>query len=107
MVLCTYNVGFLGRGIIASKDISKGTLIGVSKAFSSGYSQDYDSKLFSTITNSMTLAHMQNERKTMQNLRNNPQRSKEIYDLYSGDETTARKEEIPFGKNIFSNIATR
>uniref|UniRef100_A0A914QCX0 SET domain-containing protein n=1 Tax=Panagrolaimus davidi TaxID=227884 RepID=A0A914QCX0_9BILA len=86
-----------GRGIIASKDISKGTLIGVSKAFSSGYSQDCDSKLFSMIKNSMASAHMQNKLKTMQNLQNNPKRSKEIYDLYSGDETAAKKEEIPFG----------
>uniref|UniRef100_A0A914Q6Q3 SET domain-containing protein n=1 Tax=Panagrolaimus davidi TaxID=227884 RepID=A0A914Q6Q3_9BILA len=86
------NIPGKGRGILATKNIQKGALLCVSKAFSTGYSKDYDTELF----NACVASQMQNELKSMKNLQNNPQRSKEIYDLYSGDLTT-RNEEIPAG----------
>lgn len=98
-----HNTIFLGRGIISSKDIQKGTLLTVSKSFSSGYSNDFDADLFNASFNSGAIAHMQHELNTMQNLQKNPQTSKEFYDLCCGDDAK-QNEEIPSGKKIIPCI---
>uniref|UniRef100_A0A914QK96 SET domain-containing protein n=1 Tax=Panagrolaimus davidi TaxID=227884 RepID=A0A914QK96_9BILA len=89
-----------GRGIIASKDIKSGTLLAVSKAFASGYDQDYDGFLI-TINlirrDGGTAAQMLQVIQAMKNLQNNPKRAKEVYDLYAGADDTVTNEEILFG----------
>jgi hypothetical protein len=97
------NIPGKGRGIISSKDIQKGTLLTVSKSFSSGYSNDFDADLFNASFNSGAIAHMQHELNTMQNLQKNPQTSKEFYDLCCGDDAK-QNEEIPSGKKIIPCI---
>uniref|UniRef100_A0AC34FTA6 SET domain-containing protein n=1 Tax=Panagrolaimus sp. ES5 TaxID=591445 RepID=A0AC34FTA6_9BILA len=86
------NIPGKGRGVIASKDIKAGTLLVVSKAFSSGYSQDFPENLHSV--SQKDGSQMLQVIKTMENLKNNPQRAKEVYDLYAGDMGV---EEIPEG----------
>uniref|UniRef100_A0AC34FWL2 SET domain-containing protein n=1 Tax=Panagrolaimus sp. ES5 TaxID=591445 RepID=A0AC34FWL2_9BILA len=90
------NIPGKGRGIIASKNIKEGTLIAVSKAFSSGYSKDFDVDHFNMLLNPGGAAHMNHEHDTLKKLQNNPQSLKDIYDLYPGDLAT-RNEKIPFG----------
>uniref|UniRef100_A0AC34GNU2 SET domain-containing protein n=1 Tax=Panagrolaimus sp. ES5 TaxID=591445 RepID=A0AC34GNU2_9BILA len=88
-----------GRGIIASKDIQKGTLLVVSKSFASGYFQDFLGILMAINLAEKkidTTAHTLQAIQTMQMLKNNPQRANEIYDMYAGDDMM-EKEELPFG----------
>ena len=94
-----------GKGLIASEDILKGKLLMVSKAFSISIKKLRDennniqkSSLFclNLITNKIdTETKTLNLIETVQNLRNNPQRAKELYSLYTGD--LNRSEEIPNG----------
>uniref|UniRef100_A0A914YRG0 SET domain-containing protein n=1 Tax=Panagrolaimus superbus TaxID=310955 RepID=A0A914YRG0_9BILA len=88
-----------GRGIIALKDVKAGTLLAVSKAFASGYDQDFDGILL-TINlirkDGGTAAQMLQVIQAMKNLQNNPKRAEEVYALYAGD-TVTRDEKIPFG----------
>uniref|UniRef100_A0AC34FKY4 SET domain-containing protein n=1 Tax=Panagrolaimus sp. ES5 TaxID=591445 RepID=A0AC34FKY4_9BILA len=82
-----------GRGIIASENIKAGTLIVVSKAFSSGYSQDFPGSLNGLTPQQASQALQFN--KTMMKLQKNPQKAKELYQLFAGDMDTS--EEIPKG----------
>uniref|UniRef100_A0A914P4Q9 SET domain-containing protein n=1 Tax=Panagrolaimus davidi TaxID=227884 RepID=A0A914P4Q9_9BILA len=92
----------------ASKDIQKGTLIAVSKAFASGYSKDFPSIVMSLnmIRNDMeSTASTLRQIQTIQKLKNNPQRAKELYDLYDGVIDAARIQQI--GDNSFSSYDVR
>uniref|UniRef100_A0AC35F0H7 SET domain-containing protein n=1 Tax=Panagrolaimus sp. PS1159 TaxID=55785 RepID=A0AC35F0H7_9BILA len=92
------NIPGKGRGIIATEDIKEGTLLAVSKAFASGYSQDFPPILFAIDLirkEGGNAAQMLQIVRVMQNLQNNPQRAAEVYDLYAGD--MKQDEEIPFG----------
>uniref|UniRef100_A0AC34G5Z9 SET domain-containing protein n=1 Tax=Panagrolaimus sp. ES5 TaxID=591445 RepID=A0AC34G5Z9_9BILA len=97
-----------GRGIIASKDIQKGTLLAVSKAFSSSHSKDFPGKLISinVIRNAEeTAAQMLVIVRAMENILKNPQRAKEVYNLYSGHST--ENEQVPDAtahKNIYGDV---
>uniref|UniRef100_A0AC35F2E6 SET domain-containing protein n=1 Tax=Panagrolaimus sp. PS1159 TaxID=55785 RepID=A0AC35F2E6_9BILA len=91
------NIPGKSRGIIASEDIKMGTLLVVSKAFASGYSQDFPGLLITVNLirkDSGTAAQMLQATRAMLNLQYNPQKAKEVYDLYAGD---TQNEEIPFG----------
>uniref|UniRef100_A0AC34FZV2 SET domain-containing protein n=1 Tax=Panagrolaimus sp. ES5 TaxID=591445 RepID=A0AC34FZV2_9BILA len=88
------NIPGKGRGIIASEDIKAGTLLIVSKAFASGYSQDFLGPMNSATAKNVAQTLLIN--KAMKNLQKNPHRAKEVYDLYAGDDDM-EKEEIPEG----------
>uniref|UniRef100_A0A914P1I9 SET domain-containing protein n=1 Tax=Panagrolaimus davidi TaxID=227884 RepID=A0A914P1I9_9BILA len=93
------NIPGKGRGIIASEDISMGTLLVVSKAFASGYNQDFPGNLISINLirkDSGMAARMLQVTRAMLNLQNNPQKAQEVYNLYSGDDLN-QNQEIPFG----------
>ncbi|KAI1703543.1 SET domain-containing protein [Ditylenchus destructor] len=89
-----------GKGIIASKDIKKGTLLMVSKAFSMIYDEDFTGiDLLST--NLITkIADMKcsalNVIGTVQTLLKNPQRADELYALHTG-KNFEEASEIPKG----------
>uniref|UniRef100_A0AC34FAR2 SET domain-containing protein n=1 Tax=Panagrolaimus sp. ES5 TaxID=591445 RepID=A0AC34FAR2_9BILA len=93
------NIPGKGRGIIASKDIKAGTLLAVSKAFASGYDEDFDGILM-TINlirrEGGTAAQMLQVIDAMKKLQNNPKFGEEVYQLFAGDTVTTNGE-IPFG----------
>ena len=89
---------YLGRGIIALQDIKEGTLLAVSKAFSSGYDRDYPGTLYSVnlIRNKYDDAHAVFLLiDTVQKIHKNPEMAKDVYDLYAGDDMG--HEDVPFG----------
>uniref|UniRef100_A0A914Z667 SET domain-containing protein n=1 Tax=Panagrolaimus superbus TaxID=310955 RepID=A0A914Z667_9BILA len=92
------NIPGKGRGIIASEDIKEGTLLVVSKAFSTSLCQDFLS-LLGTIQSfkkqGATADQLLQVTQIMKNLQLNPQLGKEIYDLYAGD--LEQNVDIPFG----------
>ncbi|KAI6171541.1 Isoform A [Aphelenchoides bicaudatus] len=85
-----------GKGVVAKNDISKGTLIMVSKAFSTGYKKDFDGML---LTLNVIRKGQENAAsklqiiKAIEKVRKNPSTAKEVYSLYSGD--FSRDEDIP------------
>uniref|UniRef100_A0AC34GJ97 SET domain-containing protein n=1 Tax=Panagrolaimus sp. ES5 TaxID=591445 RepID=A0AC34GJ97_9BILA len=92
------NIPGKGRGIVASRDIKEGTLLVVSKAFSTSLCQDYPSLLVElkkfkkgTASADQILQVTQ----IMKNLQNNPNFGKEVYDLYADD--LERDIDLPFG----------
>uniref|UniRef100_A0A914Q0F3 SET domain-containing protein n=1 Tax=Panagrolaimus davidi TaxID=227884 RepID=A0A914Q0F3_9BILA len=78
-----------GRGIVATNDIKKGTLLVVSKSFATSYSKDFTGNLISInlIRNNEvgTAAEMLQTIRAMENLHKNPQRAQEVYQLFSGN----------------------
>lgn len=98
----------LGRGVIASKDIKKGTLLAVSKAFASGYQQDAVQPLMSInmISNKADgIANKLQMIRAVDNLRKNPQMTREVYSLYAGD--LPLDEEISEGLFILTIYSSR
>jgi hypothetical protein len=92
------NDQFLGKGIVATKDIKKGTLLLVSKPFAAGYAEDFSGYLRCTnlIDNKAKTAEQKLQIiRTIENLRKNPSKAKELYKLYAGD--LPRDEDIPDG----------
>uniref|UniRef100_A0A915CRW4 SET domain-containing protein n=1 Tax=Ditylenchus dipsaci TaxID=166011 RepID=A0A915CRW4_9BILA len=78
-----------GRGVIATKDIAKGTLLLVSKAFFIAYEDMLDTSLFAINTISDNLDEktaVLNKIGVMQKLQYNPQMSSDIYDLFAGND---------------------
>uniref|UniRef100_A0A915D4V8 Uncharacterized protein n=1 Tax=Ditylenchus dipsaci TaxID=166011 RepID=A0A915D4V8_9BILA len=89
-----------GKGILATKDIEKGTLLMVSKAFSiycGSEHPDIQLDAFNLISN-MPASKTQalNIIKTMQTLLQNPDKAEDFYSLHSGD--LSRDVRIPAGK---------
>ena len=89
----------LGRGIIASEDIPKGTLLVVSKAFAYGCSKDFPGTLIAINLIRKDVGFAANMLKVvriMRNLQNNPRMAKQIYGLYAGP-TVDSDEKVPDG----------
>ncbi|KAH7718142.1 tpr domain protein [Aphelenchoides avenae] len=87
-----------GKGLVASEDISKGTLLLVSKAFAMSCADEYVPMVFTVnVINGVPQFKTQtlNIVKTIQTLQRNPQRVQELYALYAG--TMSRDEAIPEG----------
>lgn len=87
------------KGVVASRDITKGTLLVVSKAFSITTSEEvsnYFIKSVNLINKSMDLQSQAiNLTKTINILNKHPNRANELYSLYAG--SFDRSEQIPFG----------
>uniref|UniRef100_A0A914EKB5 SET domain-containing protein n=1 Tax=Acrobeloides nanus TaxID=290746 RepID=A0A914EKB5_9BILA len=88
-----------GKGLVVTRDVPRGTLLLVSKAFNLTYDQDRNNSHlipYNMLTKEMdTGVEAVNILETVQALKRNPQRTRELYDLYAGD--CNRDEEIPEG----------
>jgi hypothetical protein len=81
-------------------------LILVAKPFAAGYKKDvpYDLNAFSKINEKLgNAAHKLQIVQTVDQLRKNPSKAKELYKLYAGD--LPRDEEIPEGKLFYICLA--
>ncbi|KAI6177647.1 SET domain-containing protein [Aphelenchoides bicaudatus] len=87
-----------GKGILATENIKKGTLLSVSKAFAIGYQKDHRGYLMAVNLirdHADGAANKLQMIRVMEKLRKNPSRAKEVYSLFAGK--LPRDENIPEG----------
>jgi hypothetical protein len=102
-ILNLYKEFLLGKGIVATKDITKGTLLIASKPFSIAYDEDFSGSLLSVnvaanmIEPNSTKLQMV---RAIEQVRKNPSKAKELYKLYAGD--LPRSADIPEGKLFYA-----